>query len=94
MDNHQEEKEPLIAQSRAGEAEANLSVGLAADKRDAERYRWLRKQHWNEAELCVVARPKDAVKLGYDCPSLDRLDAQIDAAIEVANGMAHSALRQ
>ena len=30
MDNHQEEKEPLIAQSRAGEAGANLSAGLAA----------------------------------------------------------------
>ncbi len=28
MDNHEEEKEPLIAQSRAGEAVANLSGGL------------------------------------------------------------------
>jgi hypothetical protein len=48
-------------------------------KRDAERYRWLRRQHWNEADLCVVMHPGKAVKLGYDCPSLDRLDAAIDA---------------
>lgn len=48
--------------------------------RDAERYRWLRAQNWNEAPLCVVARPKEAVRLGYDCPSLDRLDAAIDAS--------------
>jgi hypothetical protein len=50
-------------------------------KRDAERYRWLREQFWNESELCLVRYPKDAVKLGYDCPSLDRLDYAIDAAI-------------
>lgn len=45
------------------------------------RYRWLRKQHWNEAELCIVVNPKDSVKLGRDCPSLERLDAVIDAAL-------------
>lgn len=49
--------------------------------RDAARYRWLRRQNWNEAELCVVAQPAQAVKLGHDCPSLDRLDVAIDAAI-------------
>lgn len=85
MDNHQEEINHAGAQSRAGEAGANLTDVLAADKRDAERYRWLREQHWNEAKLCVVARPKEAVKLGHDCPSFDRLDAEIDAAIEAAN---------
>jgi hypothetical protein len=49
-------------------------------KRDAERYRWLREQHWNEADMAVVFYPKKSVKLGFDCPSLDRLDAAIDAA--------------
>ena len=49
--------------------------------RDAERYRWLRKQHWDEADLCVVVRPKEAVKLGHDCPSLERLDEVIDASM-------------
>lgn len=52
-----------------------------ANEKDAERYRWLRAQHWNDSLLAVVADPKDAVKLGHDCPSLDRLDAAIDAAM-------------
>jgi len=51
------------------------------DEQDAERYRWLRSQHWNTGLLAVVADPKAAIKLGYDCPSLDRLDEAIDAAI-------------
>lgn len=50
-------------------------------EKDAARYRWLRIQHWSESEICVVASPKQAVNLGYDCPSTDRLDAAIDAAI-------------
>ena len=47
---------------------------------DAERYQWLRKQHWAESKLCVVADPKTAVRLGSDCPSLERLDEIIDNA--------------
>ena len=54
---------------------------LAAERKDAERYRWLRAQHWDTGILAVVADPKDAIKLGYDCPSLARLDEQIDAAM-------------
>lgn len=50
-------------------------------ERDAERYRWLRVQHWNDSALCVVADPKNAVKLGHDCPSNQRLDEIIDTAI-------------
>lgn len=56
-------------------------------QRDAERYRWLRKQHWNEGVLCVVMQPKKSVKLGCDCPSLDRLDGFIDAAIAAQGGV-------
>lgn len=56
-------------------------------QRDAERYRWLRKQHWNEGILCVVAQPKKSVKLGCDCPSLDRLDCFIDAASSAQGGV-------
>ena len=52
-----------------------------AAEKDAERYRWLRAQHWDTGLLAVVADPKDAIKLGYDCPSLARLDEQIDAAM-------------
>lgn len=59
------------------EAEAEM----AAMRKDAERYRWLRAQNWSDGLLAVVADPKDAVKLGHDCPSLARLDEQIDAAM-------------
>lgn len=48
---------------------------------DADRYRWLRAQNWDTGLLAVVADPKDAIKLGYDCPSLARLDEQIDEAM-------------
>ena len=54
----------------------------SADSKDAERYRWLRAQHWSESALCVVSLPKQtAAILGCDCPSGDRLDAAIDAAM-------------
>lgn len=56
-----------------------------AAERDAERYRWLRAQNWNSGVLAVVAGPKEAVKLGYDCPSGSRLDEQIDAAMAESN---------
>ena len=59
---------------------ASQAAELEAMRADAERYRWLRQQHWYEAALCVVVNPKNAVKLGHDCPSLERLDAAIDAA--------------
>ena len=68
----------------AGEADceiAALRFALDEVRKEAARYRWLRAQNWNDGLLAVVADPKDAIKLGYDCPSLDRLDEQIDAAM-------------
>lgn len=53
-----------------------------AMRKDAARYRWLRSQHWNGSPLCVVVNPKAAVRLGRDCPSLDRLDEAIDEAMK------------
>lgn len=50
-------------------------------RKDADRYRWLRGQYWNESEIAVVCHPKKAVKLGFDCPSEERLDCAIDAAM-------------
>lgn len=47
-------------------------------ERDAMRYRFLRKCHWNESPLCVVVNPKAMVKLGADCPSKSRLDDAVD----------------
>ena len=52
-----------------------------ANERDAGRYRWLRKRHWSDSTLAVVAVPKRSVKLGEDCPSEERLDAAIDQAM-------------
>lgn len=54
----------------------------ASQALDAARYRWLRKQNWNDGELAVVVDPKKSVRLGHDCPSLDRLDAAIDDAMK------------
>ncbi|SOY56804.1 hypothetical protein [Cupriavidus taiwanensis] len=54
---------------------------ITAIETDASRYRWLREQHWNTADMAVVCRPKESVKLGFDCPSGQRLDEAIDAAL-------------
>ena len=53
----------------------------AQDVKDAERYRWLREQHWSTDTIAVVLNPKQAVKLGYVCPYDSLLDETIDAAI-------------
>lgn len=76
------ELEALRAQlAKAAAAFEREQSRADAAETDAERYRWLRAQHWNNADLCVVANPKVAVRLGHDCPSLERLDAAIDAAM-------------
>ena len=49
---------------------------------DAERYRWLRKQHWSDSQLAVVSNPKENVRLGTYCPSEEQLDAAIDEIME------------
>jgi hypothetical protein len=59
-------------------------VALTDDARDAARYRWLRQQQWNAADMFVVAGSKSQVRLGTDCPSLVRLDDAIDAALTAA----------
>ena len=45
---------------------------------DAERYRWLRKQHWSESDIAVVISPKKHTRLGAILPSLELLDDTID----------------
>jgi len=67
------------------------AIAEAAERRaeaaeaDARRYRWLREQNWFNGALCVVRDPKTALTcgrgLGADCPSLNRLDDAIDAAL-------------
>lgn len=63
---------------------ASSDSELAALRKDAERYRWLREQGWWDGPLVVVRNPKEAIKLGHDAPSLHRLDAAIDAAMRGA----------
>mgnify|MGYP003405319046 CR=1 FL=1 len=61
-------------------------------QRDAERYRWLRLQDWDTCPLAVVANPKEAIKLGHDAPSRERLDAMIDAPLAEVRAAVNSAL--
>lgn len=49
--------------------------------KDAKRYLWLRTADWWSSQLCVVRDPKQQAKPGTDCPSRDRLDSAIDAAM-------------
>lgn len=51
-------------------------------KKDAARYRWLRKKNWFDSDIAVVRSPNESVKLGYDCPSNERLDNYIDNEIK------------
>ncbi len=61
--------------------EAIIAERDAAQK-DAERYRWLRMADWWDSPLCVIRDPKQQAKPGTDCPSRDRLDEAIDAAMQ------------
>lgn len=70
--------EPLV---RLSDYEA-LQAECEKLRKDAERYRALRSMHWYDSPLAVVCNPKVAIKPGSDCPSVERLDAAIDAAME------------
>jgi hypothetical protein len=59
---------------------AALEAEVQALREDAERYRWLRAQRWDKSNLAVVCHPKQSARLGFDCPSAERLDSAIDAA--------------
>jgi len=61
-------------------AESGLNAGLAADKRDAERYRWLRNRFCND-----WGGPYFELLEGKGCYELKRgeeLDEAIDAAMK------------
>ena len=45
-------------------------------RKDAERYRWLRAQHWTK-NIAVMYQPRDML-VGYTFPSGDQLDELID----------------
>lgn len=58
-----------------------LKAENEALRKDAERYRWIRTADWWRSPVCAISNPKEQAKLGSDCPSGERLDAQIDAAM-------------
>ncbi len=70
-----------FGQSHLGAIETACQAAYKAGERDARRYRWLRAQHWNDNTIAAVRWPKDAMRLGHDAPSGERLDAAIDEAI-------------
>lgn len=55
-----------------------LRAELEECKANAERYVWLRAQHWSDNTLAVVKAPKDAVQVGRECPYGALLDGAID----------------
>lgn len=63
---------------RSTEREIMQLAEIEALRRDAERYRWLRKQNWFDSDIAVVRSPNESIKIGYDCPSTERLDDYID----------------
>lgn len=65
----------VIARNAIQEIE-RLRDEVQALRQDAERYRWLRDQHWSSGSL-TVTHPKSVV-LGCDTYSLHRLDGEID----------------
>ena len=67
---------------RTGNGCARLAKESARLRDDAERYWWLREQHWDDSVLCVTTHPKQNLILGAYCPSEKLLDAAIDAAIK------------
>lgn len=66
-------------------AEANITVTINVNadefeelRRDAERYRWLRRQHWIDAKVAVITEPRRNVLLGSYLPHGLLLDEVID----------------
>ena len=84
------ESSPLrcVSLEQSGRVPANVALARileaanpTPDEADAERYRWLRGQHWYDNTIVAVCSPKDAMKLGYEAPSGERLDELIDEAM-------------
>ena len=55
-------------------------IGILMYDKNFQSYQWLRRQHWSCKTLCVVSA--DSVSLGTYCPTEERLDQLIDAAMK------------
>lgn len=70
----------VVAKSELRGIDSAYRAGQAHNATNAARYECVREQTWDASAFCVVMNPKDAVKLGRDCPSHERLDALVDEA--------------
>lgn len=61
---------------------SELSQPDDADKRDAQRYRWLRRQHWSDGGFIVVQYSEQNIKLGTQCYRERMLDEVIDKELQ------------
>jgi hypothetical protein len=74
---HEEDERLREDERKAAEKRmADIETRLAAVEADAERYRWLRSQHWTQDTFCVV-RP-GSLGVGAMTFTSDELDARID----------------
>ncbi|WP_186122330.1 hypothetical protein [Burkholderia gladioli] len=69
----------MEAAARLLSERAAVPSDTTALRDNAERYLTLRAQQWESSNLFIVAGGKSAIRLGVDCPSLERLDAAVDA---------------
>jgi len=60
---------------------AELKAENEALRKNADRYQWLRLADWWRSPICVIRNPKEQAKLGSDCPTGERLDIAVDAAM-------------
>lgn len=66
----------------AADAIEALEREVEALRKDAERYRWLRKRHWSDTPPTIVVTNPSGLKLGVMTYSDERLDEVVDAAIQ------------
>lgn len=78
----QQDRDRLRQRVKELEYELADPQAFAKTCKNAERYRIVRAQHWESSPFAVVMDPKNAVKLGYDCPSEERLDEIVDGLTE------------
>lgn len=82
-------KETLQEYVKEVDLEENIEAILArrpqtcdSDKLDAQRYRWLREQHWSDGAVAVIDSPRTNTKVGTRCYSGGLLDAFIDERLQ------------
>ncbi|MBD1590231.1 ead/Ea22-like family protein [Pseudomonas typographi] len=81
--------EVAVACATAEQERDQLKAENEPLRKDAERYRWFRNQHWDGSAICAVVDPKQSTKLGAYCPSEKLLDEAIDAALTMSKEASH-----